>query len=87
MSFAQIYRAFKGAQQRYDQEAVLTREVAYLILATNSKNPPPKNIWWPIGEGEDKGVTQQQTKEVYKKYGKLKRHGRKRNAGKDNGGR
>ena len=86
MSFAQIYRAFRGAQQRQEERAVLTREIAYLIYASNTKGyPTPKNIWWPIGEVQDKGVTAEDTAEVYRKYGKLKRNGRKRNAGKDHG--
>jgi GTP cyclohydrolase I len=85
MSFAQIYRAFKGYQQRHEQQETLTREVAYLIYATNTKNPKPKNIWWQIGDVEDKGVTPEETKEIYKQYGKLKRHGRKRNESHNNG--
>lgn len=85
MSFAQIYRAFKGAQQKYEQQETLTREVAYLIYATNSKNPQPKNIWWQIGEVEDKGVTPEYTAEIYAKYAKLERNGRKGNESQDNG--
>ena len=73
MSFAQIYRAFKGYQQRHEQQETLTREIAYLIYATNSKNPKPKNLWWPIGV-EDPGVTQEYTDMIYAKYGKL--HGK-----------
>lgn len=84
MSFAQIYRAFKGAHQKYEQQEALTREVAYQIYASKAQNPKPKNIWWQIGEIEDKGVTPEDTKEVYEQYGKLKRNGRKRNAGEDN---
>ena len=85
MSFAQIYRAFKGYQQRQEESAVMTREIAYLIYATNSKNPKPKNLWWPIGEIEDKGVTPEDTEKVYEQYGKLKRNGRKGNESQNNG--
>ena len=86
MSFAQIYRAFKGYQQRQEDSAIMTREIAYLIYASNTKGyPTPKNIWWPIGEVQDKGVTAEDTAEVYRKYGKLKRNGRKGNESQNNG--
>lgn len=72
MSFAQIYRAFKGAKQRYEEKAILTREIAYLTYAVNAKNPKPKGLWWPIGEIK-KGAepTQEELDEIWDKYGKL----------------
>ena len=75
MSFAQIYRAFKGYQQRHEQQETLTREVAYLIYAQVGRKPlQPKGVFWPIGDIEDPGVTQEYTDMIYAKYGKL--HGK-----------
>ena len=72
MSFAQIYRVFKGARQSYEERAALTREIAYLIYATNSRNPKPKDHWWPIGEVKSTyAPTQEELDEIWQKYGKL----------------
>jgi hypothetical protein len=72
MNFAEIYRAFKGARQRYEEKAILTREIAYLTYAVNCKNPTPKNIWWPIGEIQrGPEPTQEELDEIWQKHGKL----------------
>ena len=89
LSFAQIHRVLKADQQRGDEKAMLTREIAWWMYASNTKgHPMPKNIWWPIGDqGQGKAPTPQETEEVYRKYGKLKRkrRGRKRAKSADNG--
>ena len=75
MTFAEIHRAFKGHRQRMDDQAMLTREVAYLLYAQVGKKPlQPKEVFWPIGEMKDPGVTQEYTDMIYAKYGKL--HGK-----------
>jgi hypothetical protein len=72
MTFAEIHRALKGYSNRMDGLATLAREIAYYCYAQVGKRPlAPKDVFWPIGEIKDPGVTQEYTDMIYKKYGKL----------------
>lgn len=79
MSFAQIYRAFKGARLKNEDEWRRARLVAWEVAYKNAKLRKSQEAYFPIGTKEVQWKpTQDYLDQYWQKYGTLTKK-RKRN--------
>lgn len=72
LSFAQIERLFEAYNNREKNAWRRTRLIAYEIWRKYAKNAPDIDAYMPLEEKERKELTEEELKEIWRKYGKLK---------------